>query len=123
MVPEQPTATSKPMSRASRAAWATNDLIWRRQALTAPSAITPPSKKRSVSRMWPSLRLRASAAGAWSPTISSVEPPPMSMTMWGRPAIGTALIAPRWISRASSMPETISTVMRASSWTLRRNWP
>ena len=81
MVPEQPTATSKPMSRASRATWATNDLIWRRQALTAPSAITPPSKKRSVSRMWPSLRLRASAAGAWSPTISSVEPPPMSMTM------------------------------------------
>ena len=39
--------------------------MWRLQALTEPSVITPPPKKRSVRRMWPSLRLRARTAGAW----------------------------------------------------------
>ena len=44
----------------------------------------------------------------------------MSITTWGRPAIGTALIAPRWMRRASSMPEITCTVTPASVWARRR---
>ena len=118
MVPEQPTAVSN--SGISRRNGAMKDWMWRRQAFTAPGLTTPPGKNRSVRRMWPSFRLRARAGSVPAPAITSVDPPPMSITRWGRPAMGTALMAPRWIRRASSTPDTTSTATPASVRARRR---
>ena len=61
---------------------------------------------RSGARRRPGSR-RGSARSAPSPTISSVDPPPMSSTTSGPRRPARPLVAPRYASRASSSPAIV----------------
>ena len=86
-----------------------------------PGCTRSPPKKRAVRRIAPSLRLRAASTSPRSPMRSSVEPPPMSTSMSRLSKTGTACSTPRWMRRASSIPEMTSTSTPASSWARRTN--
>ena len=115
IVPDEPTMTSWPIWLARRAKSDTIAATWRRHDDTADGwTFDPSGKKRFVSRSAPSLRLATASRLPRSPTMSSVLPPPMSHTSARRSKIGNAWSTPRWMRRASSTPETISTSIPAS---------
>src|SRR5262245_60258108 len=88
---------------------------------TALGCSRSPGKNRFVSRTAPSLKLRAVSTCPWCPTITSVEPPPMSHSSIRWSKTGTAWSTPRWMRRASSTPEITSTSTPASSQARRTN--
>ena len=121
IVPDEPTMTSWPIWLARRAKSDTIAATWRRHDDTADGwTFDPSGKKRFVSRSAPSLRLATASRLPRSPTMSSVLPPPMSHTSARRSKIGNAWSTPRWMRRASSTPDTISTSIPASRCTRSR---
>ena len=114
-----PTSRPRPRGRAGWPDGRSRDTIaatWRRHDDTADGwTFDPSGKKRLVSRSAPSLRLTdGEEARPARPTMSSVLPPPMSHTSTRRSKTGSAWSTPRWMRRASSTPETISTSTPAS---------
>ena len=95
IVPELPTARSKPTFSISRAMGVSIERMKRRQASTAPGCRRSVLKNRWVSRMAPSLKLRAASGSLRSPTSTSVLPPPMSMSSSRRSKAGTPWRMPR----------------------------
>ena len=80
IVPELPIATVNPQRVTSRRTSARNERTYRRHSASALFFTSPPTPKRSVRRMAPSLRLRAASTFASSPITNSVLPPPMSIS-------------------------------------------
>ena len=102
IVPDDPTATSKPWRATSRLYG--DNVAWtnRRQDDTALGCNRSPGKNRLVRRTAPSLKLREVRTSPRSPTSTSVDPPPMSHRRSRRSNTGSACRIPRWMRRASS---------------------
>ena len=123
IVPDDPTATSNPSRRTRRVIGARTLRTCRAQASTAPGCSTSERKNRSVRRMAPSLSDPTASTWRRSPTNTSVEPPPMSISTRRLSNTGTACSTPRWMRRASSAPVMTSTSTPASSRARARNSP
>ena len=83
-VPEEATATSKPICSTSCSNTASAERTCCRHDDTALGCRPSPGKKRSLRRTAPSFMLRAASVSPRWPTSSSVLPPPMSVrnTFW-----------------------------------------
>ena len=120
-VPDDVATISKPSSSTSGATTENDERMNDLQLGIALGCSVVLEKNRSVSRTAPNLKLRANITSSSIPTTTSVEPPPMSHTNIGRSWIPIALSTPRWISRASSTPETTSMSIPVSLRTFLMN--
>ena len=113
-VPDEPTPISKPSCLTAGSIVASIERTNLRQPLTALGCRASDPKNLSVNRTAPSLKLRESKILSPVATTISVEPPPISQSniCWSPTPI--ACLAPRWISRASSIPEMTSISTPAS---------
>src|SRR5215213_5473428 len=121
IVPDDPTATSKPWLSISLTNGARVERTKVRHELRAPGWSRSLGKKRVVSRTAPSLKLRDASTAPRCPMSNSVLPPPMSHSISRRSNTGSDCSTPRWISRASSIPDTTSISTPASSLARRTN--
>ncbi len=110
IVPEEPTHVLKPVLRTASVARLATARIAFLIALRSRSLGGSSRRYRSASRTTPSGRLSVIWTREPSEMTNSVEPPPMSMRKSGSKRAGNSLRTPRLMSRASSSPETTSTV-------------
>ncbi len=121
MVPEVPTASCHSWSAISRFSGSSSSRAAKEAARKRSGEIFPSGKNPSVKFTQPMWRLSVCSACRPSPSTTSVEPPPMSMSS-RRPREGSTLAAPTKTSRASSTPGITSIGWPSTASARSMNW-
>ena len=108
IVPEVPIASTSVASRKKALTGRNSNCAAMRALLNPARVISPHEKNRSVIDTQPMCRLSSARGSGPCPRISSVLPPPISMTNLSPSVGGRLCVTPLYIRRASSIPEIIS---------------